>query len=381
MATTVRRAEPKDRGALWNFNRLAFPELADSKGPQHWLWQYTRNPATHPDAPPVWIAEADGCIIGQVCAIPVTLQLGDETLTAAWGADFVVLPGTDPRAAFRLIRATAAHYGVFLALTMEETTRRILTAMRARTLPAVPTLIKPIRLRPDAARRILIRLTRGRPRLARFARFTCDSLHAHHAACATVNATLAARDRLATRGPDTAGIRVEAVERFEDDVVSAIFDARERPFSIAVRRDAAYLNWRFADGGGLGYRLYIAYRAGEPDGYLVLRRTLPCEMDLGIIVELYARGGRDATRSALIRHAEQHFGTDVAALVCATSIPAQREALRRAGFFAVHEARPALWAADRRIADRLAAPGARWFLTRGDHDWDAVRPVPDRFEG
>ncbi|HLU25600.1 MAG TPA: GNAT family N-acetyltransferase [Longimicrobiales bacterium] len=381
MAITVRRAGPADRDALWRFDRQAFPELTEHRGPERWRWQYERNPALGEDAPPVWVAEDEGRIVGQICAIPVILQLGGEALPAAWGADFIVLPGADPRAAYRLMRAVAGHYGVFLALAMADTTRRILMAMGARELPAVPTLIKPVRLRPDGARRILIRLTRGRPRLARLARFACDTLHAHHTACTAVNIALTARDRLTARGADTAGIRIEAVERFEDDVASAIFDARDRPFSVAVRRDAAYLNWRFADGGGLGYRIFVAYRDGEPDGYLVLRRTLPCEMSLGVIAELYARGGRDATHAALIRHAERHFGTDVAALVCATSLPEQQAAFRRAGFIPAHEARPMCWSADPGVAARLAAPGTRWFLTRGDHDWDTVRPVPDRFEG
>lgn len=68
------------------------------------------------------------------------------------------------------------------------------------------------------------------------------------------------------------GIRIEEVQRFPEEMAHLFERARQPHGAIAVR-DAAFLNWRFADRPNHSYRFALARRAnGALVGYAVLAR-------------------------------------------------------------------------------------------------------------
>jgi len=70
--------------------------------------------------------------------------------------------------------------------------------------------------------------------------------------------------------PLAAGVQVEEVQRFPEEVERAFLGYAGERAAILVR-DAAYLNWRYAERPGPGFALALARRAAEPVGYAVLR--------------------------------------------------------------------------------------------------------------
>ena len=68
-----------------------------------------------------------------------------------------------------------------------------------------------------------------------------------------------------------AGVEVEEVERFPEETAALFARAAERHRAIGVR-DAAHLNWRFAEAPDRSYRRALARSDGALVGYAVYRR-------------------------------------------------------------------------------------------------------------
>lgn len=113
-----------------------------------------------------------------------------------------------------------------------------------------------------------------------------------------------------------------------DELTSALTG----PTAIGLRKDPAYLNWRYVQRPGASYRRLIAWQDQQPTGMLVWR---PEEVSGdGYILELAARNGDPATLDALLDTARERMRSARVGLVTA-SFPraaAAAQALLRAGF-------------------------------------------------
>jgi GNAT superfamily N-acetyltransferase len=168
-----------------------------------------------------------------------------------------------------------------------------------------------------------------------------------------------------------AGLTTREIDSFPAEV-AALSAAVEPRFSWMVRRDAAYLDWRFAKSpSGLHRRLGIFDARGAFAGYAVVQLPRAGE-SVGYLVDVLGRD--DAVVSAAIAAGLQRLEESGAVVVRATAIDGSwwSTTLARAGFLPprpenhlivilyVHDAAHPL--------ARAARDTKNWYLTDGDRD-------------
>lgn len=142
-------------------------------------------------------------------------------------------------------------------------------------------------------------------------------------------------------------------------------------FELMVRRDAAYLDWRFLRGPSRLHRSLAIHDGARFAGYVVVQRPRAGESG-GYLVDVLARD--DAALAAAVEAGLAALEGDGASFVGATAVDGsfwQRE-LVRAGFVAprpenhliviVHPHDPS------HALARAASDASRWYLTDGDRD-------------
>jgi GNAT superfamily N-acetyltransferase len=182
----------------------------------------------------------------------------------------------------------------------------------------------------------------------------------------------------ATRFKSRSGSDIRLVDRF-DEGYDALWQKVDGTYPIAVRRDAAFLNWRY---GANPVADYTIIEAREPvsdqvKGYIVTAVQQRNRMPLGLIIDLLVEGEEPAVSGDLIRAATVHFKTRRAGLgACLISkTTGFRQSLLRCGYLPVPN-----WLAPKRFhmicsdltgdADfgRFIADFRNWYLTWGDTD-------------
>ncbi len=377
MTPLIRQATLSDRQELWDFIRSVYGDEAKYKLPDRWNWEFRDNPFLDKDNDglPIWIAKLEGRIIGQMCAIPVKLQVGVEVLDAAWGVDLIVMP--DVRGlgvGFKLNKAIAEHYGIFMALSMSRGTRRIQERLDCLTLDPVPTFARLVKLDADSLHRYVMKRRQGRPKLNRIAKILCEYLFVHRWLPPVVNSLIyvgSLRNRKAMKGAQS---EIQEIDEFADDI-EELWRVPNEQFDVAVSRNRLVLNWRFAGDGRLRYRKFVAHRDGKLRGYTVLRRSDPVELKVGFIVDIFSLANDEQTLQDLVVHAIRFLGREDAVIQCATTLPDCQRVLSKCGFRIVKRTEPTCFCADPKRKKHLQELNGRWFLTKADQDWDQLRPA------
>lgn len=168
-----------------------------------------------------------------------------------------------------------------------------------------------------------------------------------------------------------AGYRAEPLARFPDEV-EALSRAVEREFAFMVRRDAAYLNWRFVDNPAeLHAALAVREPGGDLAGYVVVQRPRAGET-LGYLVDVLAPD--PAARAAAILFGLEDLRAAGAAVAQATAVDGSwwSERLVEAGFLAPKPENHLIVIRYAHDAAHPVVAGARdaasWYLTDGDRD-------------
>src|SRR5262249_34802214 len=102
------------------------------------------------------------------------------------------------------------------------------------------------------------------------------------------------------------GVEVRAAGEIgaEDD---ALWEHARTGFAACVRRDAAYVRWRYRCAPGKQYDILEARREGSLTGFVVSRHENYRGLGLGWIVDLFAAADDRLTRDALLTHVMSVF--------------------------------------------------------------------------
>jgi GNAT superfamily N-acetyltransferase len=178
-----------------------------------------------------------------------------------------------------------------------------------------------------------------------------------------------ARERLKRASGGSLTVRELATFPTEVEALSAAIEPR---FSWMVRRDAAYLDWRFAKSpSGLHNRLGVFDARGALVGYSVVQLPRAGE-PVGYLVDVLGRD--DAAVSAAIAAGLERLEAAGAAIVRATAIDGSwwSATLRRAGFLPPRPENHLIVILFVHDATHPLAKAARdtksWYLTDGDRD-------------
>jgi GNAT superfamily N-acetyltransferase len=307
----IDRYRQEDRRAVEALYRRVFgPDAADASR-LRWEWQYRRNPNNPGGTPVIWIAREGPTVIGQYATMPVRLQVHGRELDASWGMDVMVAPERQRQGIGEvLFRTWDRHVGASLGLGLSASSHHLFKKLRWPDTGPVPCLIKPLTRRalkrpqwPEPINRLVSAVTLPFVRLV-------------------------ARTR-----PLRA--EVEVIRRFAPEF-SELWQRLAPQFEFAVRRDAAYLNWKYVEAPHVRYSLAALRRDGVLHGYAVYRHLREPRGRVTSIVDFLVSPDDEAGLKTLLRWIDREAraaDSDKIRTFCLHA--GYRRVMRRSGYFTV----------------------------------------------
>jgi GNAT superfamily N-acetyltransferase len=242
----VVRYRREDRRAVDALYRRVFGIDAAEASRLRWEWQYRRNPNNPGQEPEIWIAREGPAIVGQYATMPVKLLVRGQEIPASWGMDVMVAPERQRQGLGEvLFRTWDRNVGASLGLGLSEASYRLFQKLRWPDVGPIPCFVKPL------TRRAL-----RRPEWP-------VMLNRIVSAITLPIVKIVARNR-----PLRAEVRL--LQRF-DDSFTELWESIGPKFDCAVRRDAAYLNWKYASAPHVRYSIAALRRDERNVGYAVYR--------------------------------------------------------------------------------------------------------------
>jgi GNAT superfamily N-acetyltransferase len=343
----IDRFRRDDRRAIDALYRRVFG--ADAADAQHlrWEWEFVRNPNTPAEGPLIWVAREGPALVGQWAAIPVRLAVSGQEVLAGWGTDVMVAPERQRQGLGEaLLRTWDRHVGAALGLNPSESSYQLFRKLAWPDVGMVPCLVKP--------------LTRRAVRLPRWP----VPLNRLLSAVTWPVVQIIARTR-------PLGAQTRIVHRF-DDAASALWSRVGSRFDLAVRRDAAYLNWRYGSTPHVRYSAALLEREGRLDGWVVYRHVREPLGRVTLLVDLLADPDDEDGVVALLRRVDREAraadSDKIRAFMLHTGF---RKVLKRSGYFQVKS-----WLRLIAKVNAVSVPASfykntdRWHMTLGDSDVD-----------
>jgi hypothetical protein len=279
--------------------------------------------------------------------MPVHLRWGDGEVRSSWGMDVFLSPAARGRGVgAQLFTAWSDHVEVALGLGLTPSSYGLFRKLRYADVGPVPFYYRILDPRAVAARRL-------GPAWAGLAG-------------GLLGLGWRLRHPERPRPPDVA---LAPVARF-DARYDALWDRAGASYAMCVRRDAAYLNWKYVDCPHQRYDIVEATRGGALAGFAVSRHEDHRGLRLGWIVDLFAPAGDHTVRDALLGHVLVGFRRARVARAQAFSMNAAvGDDLARRGFRRGRS--PMQFCVRARVpSDGVLATPGRWHVMFGDSDMD-----------
>jgi len=343
----IDRYRPEDRRQVEALYRRVFgSDMADANR-LRWDWQYRRNPAMPADGPLIWLAREGTTVIGQYATMPVKLAVAGREIDAAWGMDVMVAPERQRQGlGDELFRTWDRNVGASLGLGLSESSHRLFIKMRWPNLGPVPCFVKPL------SRRAL-RQPSWPLALNRFVSYVTLPL-----------VRLVARSR-----PLQGEVRV--IRNF-DERFTRLWERVRPQLQFAVRRDAAYLNWKYIQPPHVRYSVAVLDRGSDAAGYVVYRHLLEPRGRVTLLVDLLAEPGDEAAILTLLRWVDREArAADSDKIRTFALHEGLRKLLRKSGYFSVKSTME--FVAKINAVDVPAAfykDTSQWYVMLGDSDQD-----------
>lgn len=334
-----------DADQLADIYRRIFGAEKAARKESAWAWQYEQAPGLAAD-PPIWVARRDGRAVGQVGTMPVSLWWDGQEVRASWGIDYFVAPDAEGLGySIELVKAWMQSVDVALVMGLAPTSYLICKRLGFRDLGHIPFFTAV--LDPAA----IVRRRWGRM-------------------AGGMAAPLSAAFRV-VRSQRRRGDEIDIAEATEIGTdYDELWERARGGFSACVRRDAAYVRWRYRAAPHRSYDVLEARRADTLSGFIVT-----CEEDyrglrLGWIVDVFAMPGDAAAHEALIGGAMQRFArAGVARAQAFTQNEQLAAALQRHGF-ARGASHSRLCVRPNGVTDAPFFRPGDWHVVRGDSDSD-----------
>jgi hypothetical protein len=352
LAAGIQRYTPRERGELVAFRQRMHGGDAPTASPEYarWMWE-----APGRRAPELWVYRHEGRVVAQQGTIPVSLQVGDRSLEAAWAVHLLVEPAHQLRGiGATLSQRCFLEHEVLLGLEVSDAARRSFRRAGWIDLGTVPVFARII-----SPRKALAERWPGR-------RWT--SLVGRAA-----DMSLGALDAFITVRAATRPLDVEPVERF-DTRVDFLWERARRSHPVIARRDHGHLNWRFADyPDPRRYRRLLFTHRGEVVGWAVLRVEARGEMLTGHIVDWLAAPDWAWFVLAKCLTLLERWGAHI--VYCLHLGTSGARALRQLGFVERDSGWPLMFRAKELPSSLVTLLCRRdsWFVTAGDSDVDRPR--------
>jgi GNAT superfamily N-acetyltransferase len=343
----IDRYRAEDRRTVDALYRRVFGHDAAETSRLRWDWQYRRNPNNPRGEPEIWIAREGPAIVGQYATMPVQLTVSGQPVRGSWGMDVMVAPERQRQGLGEvLFRTWDRNVGASLGLGLSESSYRLFNKLRWPDVGPLPCLVKPL------TRRALRRPNWpvGVNRL--------------------VSAVTLPVVKIVSRTRPL-GAEVRMIQRF-DDSFTELWESLATRFDFAVRRDAAYLNWRFISAPHIRYLIAVLRRDDRNVGYAVYRHVREPRGRVTVLVDFLVAPDDLAGLRTLIgwvdREARQADSDKIRTYAMHAGF---RRVLRRAGYFSVKSSVQFVAKVNGvQVAPSFYEDTARWHVTLGDSDQD-----------
>jgi hypothetical protein len=339
------RAE--DRVAVDSLYRRVFGNDMAESSRLRWEWQYRYNPNNPAHGPQIWLAREGPAVIGQYATMPVRLHVRGQEIPASWGMDVMVAPERQRQGLGEILFGTwDQHVGASLGLGLSDASFRLFHKLRWPDVGPVPCLIKPL------TRRALRRSTWPEP---------VNEL---------VSALSAPVVRVVARPRPLQG-HVEPTRRF-DARFTDLWNRVAASFDLAVRRDAAYLNWKYIGPPHVRYCIAVFTRDGRPDGYAVYRHLREPRGRVTLLVDFLTDPGDEQAFLTLLRFVDREARAADSDKIRTFVMHADfRRRLKKSGYFQVKSTMEFVARINAvAVGDDFYRQRDRWHVTLGDSDQD-----------
>lgn len=328
------------------YRRVFGPDAADANR-LRWSWQYERNPKNPDQVPQIWLAREGPSVVGQYATMPVRLRLGDQEIDGSWGMDVMVAPERQRQGLGEVLFRTWDHnVGAALGLGLSESSYRLFKKMKWPDLGPVPCLVKPLTRRalrrpswPMPINRLISALTLPYVRLVARAR----PLRAE----------------------------IEPIRRF-DASFDALWERLGPRFAFAVRRDAAYLNWKYIEPPHVRYAVVALKRDAAVHGYAVYRHLQEPRGRVTLLVDYLVDPDDAAGFKTLLRWVDREArDADSDKIRTFATHASFRRLMRKSGYFQVRSTMDFVAKINQvNVAADFYSTTDRWHVTLGDSDQD-----------
>ena len=305
----IERFTPEDRRGIEQLHRRTLGNEAAERFRLQWDWA-RRNPCSGVE-PPYWVVREGPTIIAGSRLVPVRVSLGGNDVAGTWSSDPLVVAERQRQGlGGSLLRAWDRGTGVALGAALSTATRTRLDEMRWPRAQPLPCLVKPLSRRAFRIPTWPVPINR------------------------LVSAVTLPLVRVVAR---TEPLReeVEAVRRF-DARLDRLWERLAARFALAVRRDARYLNWKYAEPPHVRYSSALLRRGDDVDGYVVYRHVREPQGRVTQIVDLLADPADERGIKTLVRWVDREARiNDSDKIRCHATHAAFRRVLRRSGYFVV----------------------------------------------
>ena len=344
----VERRAPGDADEIFRLYQDVFGADLTEASQRRWRWQYVDNPATTPDGPEIWVARDGDQVLGQYASMPVRLWWGGRLVRSSWGMDVFRRAEARGRGlGARLFTAWSDHVEVALGLGLTPSSYGLFKKLAYRDVGPVPFFQKVLDPRAVLARRLGDTLGRAAAPILGLA---LKTLHPEKPA-------------------GGGGTLVRTVTGFGAGY-DTLWERAKGSYAMCVRRDAAYLEWKYARCPHRRYALREARREGELVGFAVSRDEDYRGLRLGWIVDVFAEASDHEAKDALIAAVLESFREARVARAQAFSLNAAlQEDLAGRGF--ARRPSPMQFCVRARVpSEGVFEDIGRWHVVFGDSDMD-----------
>ena len=305
----IERFTPDDRRGIEQLHRRTLGNEAAERLRLHWDWA-RRNPANGVE-PPYWVVREGPTLIAASPLTPVKVSIAGTDVAGTWSSDPLVVAERQRQGlGGSLLRAWDRGTGAALGAALSQATRGRLDEMRWPKPQPLPCLVKPISRRafriptwPVVVNRIVSAIALPLVRV--------------------VSRTQPLKEE------------VEVVRRF-DARADRLWERLAPRFALAVKRDAKYLNWKYAEPPHVRYQIALLRRGDEVEGYVVYRHLREPQGRVTQIVDLMADPSDERGIKTLARWVDREARMDDSDKIrCYVTHAAFRRVLRRSGYFVV----------------------------------------------
>jgi GNAT superfamily N-acetyltransferase len=343
----IDRYKPDDKRSVESLYRRVFGNDAAEASRLRWDWQYRRNPNNPGQEPEIWIAREGTAIVGQYATMPVKLSVKGREVQGSWGMDVMVAPERQRQGLGEvLFRTWDRNVGASLGLGLSDASYRLFQKLRWPDVGPVPCFVKPMSRRAFRRPNWPVPLNR------------------------LVSALMWPIVKIVARArPLRAEVRL--IQRF-DDSFTALWDELSPKFGLAVRRDAAYLNWKYVSAPHVRYSIAALRRDDRNIGYAVYCHLHEPRGRVTLLVDFLTDPDDESAFRTLLhwidREAREADSDKIRAF--ATNLNFRR-VLRRSGYFQVKSTMEFVVKVNAVEVD----PGfyedtESWHVTLGDSDQD-----------